>query len=75
MNSIEGLVGKWEAGGEIIEFFENGTIHWGEEGSKWKIENNRLCFFSKVWDYKISDSTLSLINDGQELILRKKSSR
>ena len=76
------LVGKWqvvkdgEASDETMEFFKDGTVIIEDSvKGEWKAEKGRLTI--TVWgmtqtaDYKISGSTLTIIDDGDEEIYKK----
>ena len=80
------LVGKWEyledgiSSGAYIEFLSDGTINFEGIKLEWKIEKGQLMLSAYgqteayATDYKISGSTLTMINfpfDGQESQFKK----
>ena len=83
------LVGKWELvegenSWETMEFFKDGTIKFEEMDGEWKIDKGRLTLsspgnyyfedFNVTGKYKISGSTLTIIDDdgGKEIYKKVK---
>ena len=76
------LVGVWEAKHEDkgtidIEFFDNGTVKWGDYGTfTYTVENNQILITGKnrtmSIEYKIYRNNLFIITRGQRDIYKRK---
>ena len=77
-NSTSKLVGTWvdESENSTIVLSKDGTGSWDKDNITWKIENKRLVFtgsgLTLSFDYKLSGSTLTIIDGDDSSIFKRK---
>ena len=77
-NETSKLTGIWEAEDETMELFKDGTFSAEGFSGTWKAENNRLNLsalgglISISADYKLSGSTLTVTDDGETTVYKRK---
>ncbi|MBR5271247.1 MAG: hypothetical protein IKV64_03585 [Clostridia bacterium] len=73
----EKILGRWEWGGEVLEFFDDGTYDWGGWGSgRYSITEDRLKLdrrlgATKTYTFKISGKSLHIYNDSDNVTLER----
>lgn len=76
-DTSEKILGRWEWGEDVLEFFDDGTYDWGGWGSgKYSITEDRLKLdrklgATKTFTFEISGDSLHIYNDTDDVTLER----